>query len=361
MQPRAITVLVVDDEKAVRQALKEVFASYGINCDTAPNARAALKHLQERRYELVVADINMPGEDGVWLLRKVKEGYPDTAVIMLTGVSDLRLAVGCLKMGASDYMTKPFKIDAVMASIYNALDKRRLQIENHNYQRALEEMVQDRTSELRRAVEELELSYVATLEALIAALDAREHETQNHSQRVQLYTVGIAQALGLPSDRMTDIARGALLHDIGKIGVSDNILLKPAKLTPEEWIEMRRHPEIGYQILKNIPFFDNAMRIVRYHHERWDGGGYPYRLTSEEIPIEARIFAVADTFDAMTADRVYRKALPAYIAIEELHRFAGSQFDPRVVDAFVTNLEPIVGTVAPHLLEQLYPAEAGSV
>lgn len=353
MEPSSVTILIVDDEKTVRQSLREVVTNYGFQAITAPNARAALKALQERRYELVIADVNMPGEDGVWLLKKVKEGYPDTAVIMLTGVSDLRVAVGCLKLGASDYITKPFKIDAVIASIYNALDKRRLLIENHDYQRALEDMVQERTSDLKRALEDLEISYMSTLEALITSLDAREHETQNHSLRVQFYTVSIAQALGVPKDRLGDVGRGALLHDIGKIGVSDNILLKPAKLTPEEWIEMRRHPEIGYGILKNIPYFEGATRIVRYHHERWDGNGYPYGLTGEEIPLEARIFAVADTFDAMTADRVYRKAQPAYAAIEELQRYAGKQFDPRVVECFTANVERIVREVAPHLVPQL--------
>jgi len=353
MEPRGVNILVVDDEKTVRQSLKEVVTTYGFQCATATSARGALKSLQERRFELVVADINMPGEDGVWLLQKIKEGYPDTAVIMITGLADLRVAVGCLKLGAFDYITKPFKIDGVIASIHNALDKRRLIIENHNYQRALEEMVHERTGELKRALGDLELSYMATLEALITALDAREHETQNHSQRVQFYTVEIARALGLAQNRLDDIGRGALLHDIGKIGVSDNILLKPSKLTPEEWVEMRRHPEIGYQILKSIPFFEGATRIVRYHHERWDGNGYPYGLKAEEIPIEARIFAIADTFDAMTADRVYRKAQPAHRAIEELNRFAGSQFDRQVVEAFCNNAENIVGEVAPHLVPDL--------
>ena len=242
MDSGAVSILIVDDEKTVRQSLRDVVASHGFAAATAPNARAALKALQDARYELVIADINMPGEDGLWLLQKIKEGYPDTAVIMLTGVGDVRIAVGCLKVGASDYVNKPFKIDDVLASIYNALEKRRLVIENNNYQRSLEEMVRQRTSELNRALEDLELSYMATLEALIAALDAREHETQNHSQRVHGYTVGIARAYGLAADRLGDLARGALLHDIGKIGVSDNILLKPAKLTPEEWVEMRRHP-----------------------------------------------------------------------------------------------------------------------
>jgi response regulator RpfG family c-di-GMP phosphodiesterase len=351
MDPASVSILIVDDEKTIRQSLREVVAAHGYGSSTAPNARAALKALQECRYELVIADINMPGEDGLWLLQKVREGYPDTAMIMLTGVGDVRTAVGCLKLGASDYVTKPFKIDDVLASIYNALERRRLVLENQTYQRSLEEMVRQRTGELNRALEDLELSYMSTLEALIAALDAREHETQNHSHRVQAYTMGIARAYGIPGDRLGDVARGSLLHDIGKIGVADRILNKPAKLTPEEWVDMRRHPEVGFQILKTIPYFDGATRIVRYHHERWDGKGYPYGLRADEIPVEARLFMVADTFDAMTSDRVYRKALPVQAAVDELDRCRGSQFDPGVVTCFLENMTRVVQEVSPHLVE----------
>ena len=170
---------------------------------------------------------------------------------------------------------------------------------------------------------------------------------------MQAYAVNIARALGLPANRLGDVARGALLHDIGKIGVSDNILLKPGKLTPEEWVEMRRHPEIGYQILKNIPYFDGATRIVRYHHERWDGKGYPYGLKQEEIPIEARIFMIADTFDAMTSDRVYRKAQLPEAAVAELRRCASAQFDPTIVECSISAMDEIVRDVAPHLIAAL--------
>ena len=178
-----------------------------------------------------------------------------------------------------------------------------------------------------------------------AGVAAREHETQNHSQRVQAYTTALARRVGVPESDLGDITRGALLHDIGKIGISDTILLKPAKLTADEWHEMRRHPEIGYRILRGIPYFEGATRIVRYHHERWDGSGYPHGLAGDEIPLEARIFAVVDTFDAMTSDRVYRRARPAATAFAELRRFAGTQFDPAVVDSFITHADAITAEV----------------
>ncbi len=350
MAKGSASILVVDDEAMIRHALSDLLGTHGFSCATACDARAALQVLQARPCDLVLADVNMPGEDGLWLLQKVREGYPDTAVVMLTGVGDVRVAVAALKLGAYDYITKPFKIEDVVGALHSTLDRRRLRLENERYQRSLEEMVESRTSELNLALEDVEVSYNATLEALSAALDARERETQDHSQRVQAYTLGVARAYGIPSSRLGDIGRGALLHDIGKIGVSDNILLKPARLTPEEWVEMRRHPETGYQILRNIPYFEGAARIVRYHHERWDGRGYPYGLRGDEIPIEARLFMIADTVDAMTSDRVYRKALSMDAAIAELERYAGSQFDPRVVACFVENVDTIVGAVRPHLL-----------
>jgi len=350
-----VSILVVDDEQLIRTALRDVLSSQGYDVAMAGSARAGLEALAGKGFELLLSDINMPGEDGVWLLGEVKERYPDMAVVMLTGVDDVKTAVGCLRKGASDYIKKPFRMDEVLGAVMNALDKRRLVLENRAYQRSLESMVRQRTKQLDQALEDLEFSYMATLEALIAALDAREHETQNHSRRVQLYTVGIARAYGISEERLGDVARGSLLHDIGKIGVSDNILLKPAKLTAEEWVDMRRHPEIGFEILRGIPYFENATRIVRYHHEKWDGTGYPFGIGGNDIPVEARLFAVADTFDAMTSDRVYRRAQPPANAVEELLRFSGTQFDPAVVTCFVDNLDRIVRDVSPHLVTEPAP------
>jgi len=200
-------------------------------------------------------------------------------------------------------------------------------------------LVEERTLELNGALREVEESYRFTLEALAAALDAREHETQAHSQRVREYASALAERLGLQGEELIHVGRGALLHDVGKIGVPDSILLKPAKLTPQEWIQMKRHPQVGHEILRVIKFLEPAAEIVLTHQERWDGAGYPSGLRGTEIPLGARIFGVVDTLDAMTSDRPYRKALSFEAAWEEVRRCSGSQFDPRVAEAFLS-IEP---------------------
>jgi putative nucleotidyltransferase with HDIG domain len=200
----------------------------------------------------------------------------------------------------------------------------------------LERLVHERTSELNGALRDVEESYRFTLEALAAALDAREHETRTHSHRVREYASTLAQQLGLRGNELINIGRGALLHDVGKIGVPDSILLKPAKLTPEEWVQMKRHPQVGYEILRGISFLVSAAEIVLTHQERWDGNGYPQGLSGLDIPLGARIFGVVDTLDAMTSDRPYRKAQSFEAAREEVRRCSGTQFDPMVAEAFLS-------------------------
>jgi putative nucleotidyltransferase with HDIG domain len=195
--------------------------------------------------------------------------------------------------------------------------------------------VKEQTADLKEALDRIELAYSHTLEALISALDAREHETLRHSKRVSEYTLLLARNLGIPKSELVDIARGSLLHDIGKIGISDNILLKPSKLNPEEWVEIRKHPDIGSAILKRIDFLEGAAELVLQHHERFDGTGYPRGLKGDDILLGARVFALVDTFDAMTSDRPYRKALSYEAAREEIARCSGKQFDPRLADCFL--------------------------
>lgn len=262
---------------------------------------------------------------------------------MVTGVVDVEVAVRAIRMGASDYLTKPFNFDEVRFTIERALERQRLIQENRAYQRNLEAKVAERTAELvlrNREIEslfaKLQTSYETTLEALAAALDTRDTETQGHSARVSEYTVLIAERMGVKEPELTEIRRGALLHDVGKIGISDAVLRKPGKLSPEEWVEMRRHPEMGYRILSGINFLEKSLPIVIAHQERFDGSGYPKGLKGEEIPLGARIFAVVDTLDAMTSDRPYRKALPYEDARGEIVRWSGIQFDPRVVEVFLT-------------------------
>ena len=336
-------VLVVDDEPAIRDLLFEGLRDSGFECSVAANGSEALEALRRRCFALVLSDIDMPGMDGVKLLQRVKEAHPDVEVVMITGVVDVEVALRAMRMGANDYLTKPFNLEEVRLTVERALEKRRLVLENREYQRDLETKVAARTVEVvlkRREIEELydklQVSYETTLEALAAALDTRDTETQGHSVRVSEYTVVIARRMGVEEPELTEVRRGALLHDVGKIGIPDAVLRKPGKLTAEEWLEMKKHPEMGGRILSGIKFLEKSLPIVMAHQERFDGSGYPQGLKGDEIPLGARIFAVVDTLDAMTSDRPYRKALRYEDAREEIVRNAGIQFDPKVVEVFLS-------------------------
>ncbi len=260
---------------------------------------------------------------------------------MISAVNDVNSAIDALASGAYDYVLKPFNTLELRNRIIRALERRKLILDNRQYQNFLEQKVHEQTANLQKALHRIEIAYAHTLEALINALDAREHETQRHSKRVSEYTLLIAKGLGIPERDLVEIERGSLLHDIGKIGISDNILLKPGKLTEEEWKEMRKHSTIGYNILNGIDFLEEAAQLVLQHHERFDGTGYPQGLAGEQILWGARIFAVVDTFDAMTSDRPYRKALGYCVAREEIIRFSGRQFDPHIVECFLNIPEEI--------------------
>jgi putative nucleotidyltransferase with HDIG domain len=340
--PNAARILVVDDDPAVRDVLAQGLGDCGYRCDTASDGLEALEKVRAAGFELLLSDIDMPLMDGVLLLKEIKALQPDTECIMLTGIVDLDTAIQAMRIGASDYLTKPFNLAQVRITVERALEKRRLILENREYRVALEAKVLERTAELSRKTHQVEIlfsklndSYRATLEALATALDARDAETLGHSVRVAAYTVAVARRMGVGEPELTDIYRGALLHDVGKIGIPDAILRKPGKLNADEWREMRRHPEIGARMLQGINFLEGAIAIVLCHQERYDGKGYPARLKGERIPLGARIFAVVDTLDAMTSDRPYRKALSYDKAREEIIRFSGTQFDPSVVEVFL--------------------------
>jgi response regulator RpfG family c-di-GMP phosphodiesterase len=327
-------ILIVDDDASVRDVISVLLQEEGYECRTAAGAEEALEIAAQEAPPLVISDMKMPGRDGIWLLEAFRERFPETAVVMLTGYGDTEAAVDCLRRGAVDYLLKPPKLTDLIRAIERALAKRRIELARKRYQKKLERKVRDRTAELRSAFKDIAQTYQNTLLALVAALDAREHETSDHSQRVVKYTIAIAERLALQGPELEELGRGALLHDVGKIGVPDAVLLRPGKLTPEEWTEMRRHPDIGHQMIQSIPFLATPAVIVLSHQERFDGGGYPRKLRGEEIHIGARIFAVADTLDAMTSDRPYRKATSFENAMAEVQRCAGSQFDPEVVRAF---------------------------
>jgi putative nucleotidyltransferase with HDIG domain len=343
-------LLIVDDEQVIREVLTEKLTTAGYACSTAANSAEALRKIEtDQTFSLVLSDIDMPGQNGISLLKDIKTRNPEMDVVMVTGVVDVDIAIQSIRLGASDYITKPFNLEEVVLTVERTLEKRRLMRENHEYQLSLERKVEERTVEVRRKSEEVEqlyrelkvafeqirATYATTLEALMEALDTRDTETQGHSRRVSEYTVAIARAMGVAEPELTQMRWGALLHDVGKIGVPDAILRKPGPLTPQEWIEMRKHPELGRRILSGVKFLEGAVPIVYCHQERFDGSGYPRGLKGEGIPLGARIFAVVDTLDAMTMNRPYRKAMQYEQARDEVIKFSGVQFDPRVVEAFI--------------------------
>jgi len=330
------TILIVDDENDIRELLKDFLEDEGFRCHTAANAFEALEAYQRLGdVALIMSDIRMPGKSGLDLLTEIKALDEDVIIVMISAVKDIESAITAMSNGAYDYVSKPFKLNEVAMIAHKALEKRRLVLENKAYQKELEEKVAERTRELQDALEKLDNTYTFTLRALVTALDTRDEETQGHSMRVVHYTLKIARLMGVTDPAFSKVLEyGALLHDIGKIGIPDAILRKPGKLTPEEWVVMKQHPKIGYEILHRIEFLEEASKMVLHHHENYNGSGYPQGLKSEDIPIGSRMFAVADTLDAMTSNRPYRKALSLETVSSELIKFAGQQFDPTVVEAF---------------------------
>jgi putative two-component system response regulator len=328
-------ILIVDDEEMVRDVERQMLSRAGFACRSAASVQEAITILREGGIALTLIDINMPGHSGEHLLRQLPALAPETAAIMVTGVDDLETALGCLRQGAEDYLVKPLAFDRLVHTVGNILEKRRLQQENRSYQLRLEEKVREQTLQIRAAFDELQQTYDHTLQALARSLDAREREGGAHSERVHAYTLHLAARLGTPPAPMAAIGKAALLHDLGKVGIADSILLKPGPLTEEEWVEMKKHAQIGHDIIAGVPFLRETAEIILAHHERYDGTGYPRRLQGTRIPLGARIFTLADTLDAMTSDRPYRRALPFAKVIEELTRCRGSQFDPEIVDAFL--------------------------
>jgi putative nucleotidyltransferase with HDIG domain len=328
--------LIVDDEQAVCAVLREKLEGENYDCRVCMNGEEALTVLRGERFDVILSDLRMPRMSGLEFLERARAECPRTAFILVTGEDDVRVGVEAMKNGASDYVVKPFKLDEVFRRVTSAVEKRLLENEVEEYRHRLEVMVEERTRQLQKALHRIEETYDQTLEALGAALDLRDASTAGHSSRVTRYSLAVARAMGCSAEELQELTRGAYLHDIGKIGIPDGILLKEGPLTWEEQEVMRSHVSIGYQLVKRISFLSPASKIVLAHQERYDGLGYPLGLRGQDIPLGARIFAVADTFDAMTSDRPYRRALPSETAFEEIQREAGRQFDPEVVRAFLS-------------------------
>ncbi len=335
--------LVVDDEPRVRQILVRVMRADGFIVDEASSGLDAIAQMERHPATLILTDIEMPNMDGFSLLRELRSRWPDAAVMMISGNGDVQTAVSCLSVGALDFLTKPFHLEEVRARITSVLERRRLVLENREYQTRLEQKVQ---AQARR----IEQQFLGGVQALAEALEAKDPYTHGHSVRVSRYATAIAHRLGLPQHVIRAVTLGGRLHDIGKIGVREAILTKPARLTPVEYAHVMTHPIVGWRILSAMVIDQpELLNIVRSHHERLDGAGLPDGLLGDDIPLEARIVSVADSFDAMTSGRRYRddggKAVSE--AIRELRRCAGTQFDAACVNAFVQAIESGDVTVLP--------------
>jgi len=314
-----IRVLVVDDDELVRETFMAILTEEGYDVSCADSAAQALAFLSRRTFDVMLSDICMPAQNGLELLDATLASYPDMPVILITAYGNVNIARDALYRGASDFISKPCNLAELPIIVERNLTRQAVQ----------------RKNALRHNLA-LQNSDETVLDALLSALNTRDTETEGHSERVTAYTIEMADLMQIPAREMYHIERGALLHDIGKIGIPDRILLKPGKLTDEEWSEMRRHPIIGYEMCSRIDMLKTAARIVLHHHEAWQGNGYPHALSGDEIPLGARIFAVADTLDAMTSDRPYRCAMSFSEARAEIIRQSGKQFDPEIVKVFLS-------------------------
>ena len=342
MNTENISILIVDDEESICMLLQRCL-SIDYICATASSADEATRLLSSNTFNLVLTDIRMPGTSGLELCQLIQETCPETIVMMISGMTDIQYAIEAMHYGAFDYLAKPFDLGQVLLAVQRAIRYQALLVAKRNYEHSLEETVRVRTQELRSLNENLNFmlealysNYRATLRALAGALEARDIETSGHSNRVVAYSLRLGKELNLSHTDLIALEQGALLHDIGKIGVPDSILLKTGALTIDEWVKMREHINYGLRIIDRIDFLSGARPIVGQHHEKYDGSGYPAGLCGEAIHLHARIFAVADAFDAITSDRPYRAAQSYAQACVELVANSGKHFDPSIVKAFMS-------------------------
>ena len=343
-------ILIVDDEEPIRRLLGYLLEPHGYKVTLAGAAREARQRMESGSYALVLCDVNMPGESGMDLIRHILTQYPSTAVIMITGLDSPVLANAALDMGAFGYVIKPFEANEVLINVANALRRRKLEIENAMHRENLEEVVRTRTIALQQALEwlersekELRLSREETIQRLAIAAEYRDSSTAQHIQRMSHYCELLARRYGLSPERCDLIRTASPMHDIGKIGTPDHVLLKPGKFTPEEFKVITQHTEIGYRILagSDSELLKVAALIAWTHHERFDGTGYPRGLKGETIPLEGRITAIADNFDALTTQRVYKPAYDFDHAKELMLKERGKHFDPELLDIFFDSMEEI--------------------
>jgi putative two-component system response regulator len=317
-------VLIVDDEYIGRETLQSVLEGEGYQLEMAESGVQAIEKAKQLLPDVILLDVMMPGMTGFEVCQRIRSDpqIAEIPIIILTALDDRESLLNALKAGADDFISKPFDRYELRARLLGITRLNR-------YQKLLQER-----AKLREANAQLLNAYEATIEGLSHALDLRDRETEGHSRRVTEVTVKLAQALNISEDEITHIRRGALLHDIGKIGIPDSILHKPDTLTEDEWVTMRKHPQFAYNMLSHIEYLRPALAIPYNHHEKWDGTGYPRRLNGEEIPMSARLFAIADVWDALTSNRPYRDAWTEEQALAYIREQSGKHFDPQVVDLF---------------------------
>ncbi|MFZ0429868.1 MAG: HD domain-containing phosphohydrolase [Acidobacteriota bacterium] len=330
VEPADVRILIVDDDPLVCSGLQRILKAERFQCSVADSAESAQEVLSRDAIDIVLSDIQMPGASGLDLLGWIREQRRDVGVLMITGLNDRETAIQALQMGAFGYLTKPLNREELLINIWNSLERRRLNLISERYQRELETEVQRRTQELRDAQEEIVVR-------LMEAVECRDSGTGEHILRTGTLASEVARGLGWGSDEVELLRLAAPLHDVGKIGIPDDILQKPGRLTEEEFEEIKKHTTIGARILQGsgIRVLQMAREIALNHHERWDGAGYPNGLAGDEIPESARIVMIVDVYDALTSDRVYRQRIPEEEALELMRRQRGCQFDPRVFDCFL--------------------------
>jgi len=345
-------ILVIDDEKTMCNLLKDSLSEQGYNVTTTQKARNGLQHVRNSLFDLIITDLKMPKIDGIEIMRRIKKLDTDNMVIVITGYPSFETVQEALRLGAYDYITKPFNLEEIFFTVKRAVEFRRLQLANKKLMKELEEeniilekKVEERTGVLKKLYHNMQSAYMATVKALAQAIDAKDHYTHSHSQNVTKYAVAIAKEMGFSQREVNTLEEACQLHDLGKIGIHDYILNKSEKLTQEEWEKIRSHSLRGAEILEPLTFLDKVIILIRQHHERYDGTGYPNGLIREEIKLGARIIAVADAFDAMISERPYRKAYSKEYTISKLKETSGTQFDPRVVKAFLEVLKKEPGIV----------------
>lgn len=326
-------VLVTDRDAALREKLVHLLAQDGYEARGTGDAEQALASLSAEPYDVVLCDLRIADAAGRPLAPRVRDGWPEPGLVLLAAAEDAPLALSAVPEAADDYLLRERCREDLPAVVRRAMERRRLRLENRDLRRALEREMRERAHELKRSLRRAGRAYRLALESLVAALDAREGETQRHSKRVAEYSLRLAEAMGLPERKKQKVFHGALLHDLGKIGIPDSILLKPAPLTPDEWRVMRSHPRVGFGIVRDLPFLRTAAECIVGHHERYDGLGYPLGLRGRQLPLAPRIVAVADALDAMSVLRPYRRAMPFSFIQDELAENRGTQFDPEVTDA----------------------------